>query len=118
MSDRIWFITGASRGFGRSFTQAALAAGDRVAVAQPAEHEDGVGLALHEPDAAEVALELVELAAQEEGLLLRHGGEVGRVHLALVIASLVGRCPMTASCRVWDTAGMALLWRRAGFVPQ
>jgi NAD(P)-dependent dehydrogenase (short-subunit alcohol dehydrogenase family) len=30
MSDRIWFITGASRGFGRSFTQAALAAGDRV----------------------------------------------------------------------------------------
>ena len=31
MPDRIWFITGASRGFGRSFTQAALAAGDRVA---------------------------------------------------------------------------------------
>jgi NAD(P)-dependent dehydrogenase (short-subunit alcohol dehydrogenase family) len=33
MSDRIWFITGASRGFGRSFAQAALAAGDRVAAA-------------------------------------------------------------------------------------
>jgi NAD(P)-dependent dehydrogenase (short-subunit alcohol dehydrogenase family) len=31
MSDRTWFITGASRGFGRSFTQAALAVGDRVA---------------------------------------------------------------------------------------
>jgi NAD(P)-dependent dehydrogenase (short-subunit alcohol dehydrogenase family) len=31
MSQRTWFITGASRGFGRSFTQAALAAGDRVA---------------------------------------------------------------------------------------
>jgi NAD(P)-dependent dehydrogenase (short-subunit alcohol dehydrogenase family) len=31
MSDRIWFITGASRGFGRSFTEAALAASDRVA---------------------------------------------------------------------------------------
>jgi NAD(P)-dependent dehydrogenase (short-subunit alcohol dehydrogenase family) len=31
MADRNWFITGASRGFGRSFTQAALAAGDRVA---------------------------------------------------------------------------------------
>ncbi len=31
MSDRIWFITGASRGFGRSFAQAALATGDRVA---------------------------------------------------------------------------------------
>jgi NAD(P)-dependent dehydrogenase (short-subunit alcohol dehydrogenase family) len=31
MSDRIWFITGASRGLGRSFAQAALAKGDRVA---------------------------------------------------------------------------------------
>lgn len=31
MSARTWFITGASRGFGRSFAQAALAAGDRVA---------------------------------------------------------------------------------------
>ncbi len=31
MSDRIWFITGASRGLGRSFAQAALAAGDHVA---------------------------------------------------------------------------------------
>ncbi len=33
MSDRTWFITGASRGFGRSFTLAALGAGDRVAAA-------------------------------------------------------------------------------------
>jgi NAD(P)-dependent dehydrogenase (short-subunit alcohol dehydrogenase family) len=33
MADRTWFITGASRGFGRSFTRAALAAGDRVAAA-------------------------------------------------------------------------------------
>lgn len=31
MSNRTWLITGASRGLGRSFTQAALAAGDRVA---------------------------------------------------------------------------------------
>jgi NAD(P)-dependent dehydrogenase (short-subunit alcohol dehydrogenase family) len=31
MANRTWFITGASRGFGRSFAQAALAAGDRVA---------------------------------------------------------------------------------------
>jgi NAD(P)-dependent dehydrogenase (short-subunit alcohol dehydrogenase family) len=28
---RVWFITGASRGLGRAFTEAALAAGDRVA---------------------------------------------------------------------------------------
>ena len=31
MSNRTWFITGASRGFGRSFARAALAARDRVA---------------------------------------------------------------------------------------
>jgi NAD(P)-dependent dehydrogenase (short-subunit alcohol dehydrogenase family) len=31
MSDRTWFITGASRGLGRAFAHAALAAGDRVA---------------------------------------------------------------------------------------
>lgn len=28
--DRVWFVTGASRGLGRAFTEAALAAGDRV----------------------------------------------------------------------------------------
>lgn len=31
MPNRTWFITGASRGFGRSFARAALTAGDRVA---------------------------------------------------------------------------------------
>jgi NAD(P)-dependent dehydrogenase (short-subunit alcohol dehydrogenase family) len=30
MNDRVWFITGAGRGFGRLFTEAALDAGDRV----------------------------------------------------------------------------------------
>jgi len=33
MSNRTWFITGASRGVGRSFAQAALGVGDRVAAA-------------------------------------------------------------------------------------
>lgn len=32
-TDRVWFITGASRGLGRAFAEAALAVGDRVAVA-------------------------------------------------------------------------------------
>ncbi|GAA2436497.1 SDR family NAD(P)-dependent oxidoreductase [Streptomyces macrosporus] len=32
-TDRVWFVTGASRGLGRAFTEAALAAGDRVAAA-------------------------------------------------------------------------------------
>ncbi|MFD3702234.1 SDR family NAD(P)-dependent oxidoreductase [Nocardia sp. NPDC058658] len=32
-ASRVWFVTGASRGLGRAFAEAALAAGDRVAVA-------------------------------------------------------------------------------------
>ncbi|WP_172381326.1 SDR family NAD(P)-dependent oxidoreductase [Streptomyces sp. MNP-20] len=32
-TDRVWFITGASRGLGRAFAEAALTAGDRVAAA-------------------------------------------------------------------------------------
>jgi NAD(P)-dependent dehydrogenase (short-subunit alcohol dehydrogenase family) len=51
MSDRIWFITGASRGLGRSFAEAALEAGDRVAATARdtsaleqlvAEHDDAI----------------------------------------------------------------------------
>src|ERR1700733_11601090 len=68
MSDRIWFITGASRGFGRSFTRAALAAGDRVAATARdtsslddlvAEHGDEIlpiGLDVTDHDAAFAAV--------------------------------------------------------------
>ena len=31
MTEKVWFITGTSRGFGRIWAQAALARGDRVA---------------------------------------------------------------------------------------
>ena len=31
MSDKVWFITGTSRGFGREWATAALERGDRVA---------------------------------------------------------------------------------------
>ncbi len=43
MSDRTWFITGASRGFGRSFTNVALAAGDRVAATARDSHRGAHG---------------------------------------------------------------------------
>lgn len=32
MSEKVWFITGASRGFGRVWAEAALKRGDKVAV--------------------------------------------------------------------------------------
>jgi NAD(P)-dependent dehydrogenase (short-subunit alcohol dehydrogenase family) len=61
---RVWFITGASRGFGRAFAAAALAAGDRVAAtarrtetldALVAEHGDRIlPLRLDVTDRAEV----------------------------------------------------------------
>ncbi|SES42994.1 SDR family oxidoreductase [Lentzea albida] len=43
-SARVWFVTGASRGLGRAFTEAALAAGDRVVgVARDVSTLDGLG---------------------------------------------------------------------------
>ncbi|SDM19999.1 NADP-dependent 3-hydroxy acid dehydrogenase YdfG [Nonomuraea maritima] len=47
---RVWFITGASRGLGRAFTEAALAAGDRV-VAAARNVEPLAELARQYPDA-------------------------------------------------------------------
>jgi NAD(P)-dependent dehydrogenase (short-subunit alcohol dehydrogenase family) len=57
-ASRIWFITGASRGLGRAFTEAALAAGDRV-----------VG-------AARDVSPLEEVAARHPGRLLTLGLDV------------------------------------------
>ena len=52
------------------------------------EHEDGARGALHVANAAEVALELLELAADEESFLLGHGLELTRVAHALVFLHL------------------------------
>ncbi|GLW97701.1 SDR family NAD(P)-dependent oxidoreductase [Microtetraspora sp. NBRC 16547] len=46
---KVWFITGASRGLGRAFTEAALAAGDRV-VAAARDVEPLADLAAKHPD--------------------------------------------------------------------
>jgi NAD(P)-dependent dehydrogenase (short-subunit alcohol dehydrogenase family) len=64
MSARVWFVTGASRGFGRAFASAALERGDRVVAtarrpetldALVAEHGDrAVALRLDVTDRAEV----------------------------------------------------------------
>ena len=52
------------------------------------EDEHRVGQLLHVADAAEVALELLELAAEEERFLLGHGVELAGVAHALVLLHL------------------------------
>ena len=72
----VWFVTGASSGFGRAITEAALAAGDRVvaAVRRPAALDDLV--AAH-PDLVDpIALDVTDTAAGAaavEAAVERHG---------------------------------------------
>ena len=70
MADRIWFITGANRGFGREFALAAIAAGDRVAAT--ARNTDTLKDLVDEHGDAVLAIELdvtdrdrVEIAVDE-----------------------------------------------------
>ncbi|MFI5617595.1 SDR family NAD(P)-dependent oxidoreductase [Streptomyces sp. NPDC051567] len=70
---RVWFITGAGRGLGRAFAQAALAAGDRVAVA------------------ARTTGPLEELAAAHPGRVLPLGMDVtDREAVSAAVAEAVG----------------------------
>ena len=65
---RVWFITGASRGLGRAFAEAALAAGDRV-VAAARNVEPLAGLAGEYPDAlVPLALDVSDRRAVFEGV--------------------------------------------------
>ena len=67
MADRVWFITGASSGFGRSLAEAATAAGDTV-VAAARRPPEGLGDA--------IALDVTDTAAATaavEAALARHG---------------------------------------------
>ena len=62
---------------------------DRDVLLLRVEHEDGIGQPRHATDAAEVALQLDELATEDERFLLRHGFEVaGDLH-ALVLRHLL-----------------------------
>ncbi|WP_329519068.1 SDR family NAD(P)-dependent oxidoreductase [Spirillospora sp. NBC_01491] len=86
---RAWFITGASRGLGRAFTEAALAAGDRVVAAArdlgpladlAADHPDGLVLlpldvsdraaVLRAADQAVAALGRLDIVVNNAGGLL------------------------------------------------
>ncbi|KOX11466.1 SDR family NAD(P)-dependent oxidoreductase [Streptomyces sp. NRRL B-3648] len=71
---RVWFITGASRGLGRAFAEAALGAGDRVACA------------------ARTVAPLEELAAAHPGRVLPLGVDVtDRDAVFAAVAEAVGR---------------------------
>ena len=60
MSNRIWFITGASRGFGRSFTEAALQAGDKVAATARDTSSLGDLAAQHGDEVLNIALDVTD----------------------------------------------------------
>src|SRR4051794_7133759 len=65
---RVWFITGASRGLGRAFTEAALAAGDRV-VGAARNVEPLADLADEYPDAlVRLPLDVADRTAVREGV--------------------------------------------------
>lgn len=67
-STRVWFITGASRGLGRAFTEAALAAGDRV-VAAARDVDPLAKLAQEHPGRlVRLAMDVSDRAAVREGV--------------------------------------------------
>ena len=91
MASKIWFITGASRGMGRIWAQAALERGDKVAVT--ARNADDVA-ALCEPfgdNALPLALDVTD-AAQVERAVKRAHEHFGRLDVVINNAgySLVG----------------------------
>jgi len=71
MADRIWFITGASRGFGREWTKAALERGDRVAATarDTATLDDAIELLLA---TSQHDFPVVNAAGDVAGILTRH----------------------------------------------
>ncbi|MET9729831.1 SDR family NAD(P)-dependent oxidoreductase [Streptomyces sp. NPDC006458] len=87
---KVWFVTGASSGFGRAVTEAALAAGDVVVGA--ARRTGGLDdlVAAHPDQLVALALDVTDTAAAEEAVrevVARHGridvlvNNAGRTHV-------------------------------------
>ncbi|MFD6249734.1 oxidoreductase [Streptomyces roseolus] len=90
---RIWLITGANSGFGRAFTEAAVAAGDVVVAAARRTETLGDLVAAHPGRVEPVALDVTDGAAVERvvaGVVERHGrvdvlvNNAGRTHVGSV----------------------------------
>jgi NAD(P)-dependent dehydrogenase (short-subunit alcohol dehydrogenase family) len=73
MSDRIWFITGASRGLGRSFAQAALASGDRIAATARNTSDLDELVAAHGDAVLAVDLDVTDREACDSAVRRAHG---------------------------------------------
>jgi NAD(P)-dependent dehydrogenase (short-subunit alcohol dehydrogenase family) len=72
MSDRTWFITGASRGLGRAFAEAALATGDRVAATARNTSDLDALVEEHADAVLPVALEVTDRDACFEAVKTAH----------------------------------------------
>jgi NAD(P)-dependent dehydrogenase (short-subunit alcohol dehydrogenase family) len=91
--DKVWLITGANSGFGRAFTEAAVAAGD-VVVAAARRPETLTDLVSSHPDRVEaVRLDVTDQAAGRavvDDVIARHGridvlvNNAGRTHVGAV----------------------------------
>ena len=84
--DHIRIAVGVDHGDDRNAQLVRL--GHRYVLLHGVQDEDGVGQALHVLDATQVALELHQLAAQQQGLLLGHRLELAGVAHALVLLHL------------------------------
>src|SRR5581483_2881690 len=85
--DEIGVAVGVDHGHDRQGQLVGLGDGDVLLLGVDDEHR--IGEARHTADAAEVALQLLELTAEDERLLLGHGLEVARVLHALVLLHLL-----------------------------
>lgn len=90
MTDRVWLITGANSGFGKAFTEAAIAAGDVVVAAARRPDTLAELFAAHPGQVEAVQLDVTDQAAGRavvDGVVARHGridvlvNNAGRTHV-------------------------------------
>ena len=90
MTDRVWLITGANSGFGKAFTEAAVAAGDVVVAAARRPDTLTELVAAHPGQVEAVQLDVTDQAAGRavvDGVIARHGridvlvNNAGRTHV-------------------------------------
>lgn len=131
--NKVWLITGANSGFGRAFTEAALAAGD-VVVAAARRPEALADLVAAHPDRAEaLRLDVTDQAAGRaavEDVIARHGridvlvNNAGRTHVGAVEETADGELRDLFDVHFFGPAGLVravlphMRARRSGAIVQ